>query len=270
MRKFRDTFRDFIPEWLQNRPGLDVGFRLLWGLAAPVDALFETAYQGVLAGRPGYNYTSLPIIGRSRGIVRGADDTDDEYAARLRRYLEIWREAGRAECLARQLHEVLPGRPRVRIVSRQGNWVTVDAVGAATWVEGVSLNWDSLSHPERSTDAYWSEIWIIIEDPWDYSGATIGDANLLSGRTTGIGHLCRQEDVDLVKGLILQFKSAHTHVRAVIWTKDWTDFDPTNLASMPNGKWGDWSIDSGANTAGFGSRVPSPRDTTTTRYWELF
>jgi hypothetical protein len=266
IRKFRDSFHEHVPAWLQNVPGLDVGYRLLWSLVAPLDALFETAFQGVLSGRPGYNPTAFGLIGRSRGIVRGADDTDDEYAARLRAWLDTWRQAGRAECLARQLHEVLPGRPRVRIVSRLGTWVTVSALGVASWLEGVSLNWDSLSHPERTSDvaSWWSEMWIIIEDPWDYSGATIGDAGLLSGRTTGLGHLCRQEDVDLVKGLILQWKSAHTYVRAVIWSKDPTDFDPTNLASLPDGRWGEWSIDSGKDT------VPSPRDSTTTRYWEPF
>lgn len=271
MRKFRDTFRDYVPEWLQNRPGLDVGFRFLWGLVAPIDALFEAMYQGVLSGRPGYNYTSLPLIGRSRGIVRGADDTDDEYAERLRNYLETWREAGRAECLARQLHEILPGRPRVRIASRLGNWVTVNADGSLVNHDGVSLTWDSLSHPERSTDAFWSEMWIIIEDPWAYTGVTISDLPDMSlKKTHGIGHMCRQEDVDLVKGQCLQWKSAHSYVRAILWSTDPADFDPTVPLSLPNGKWGQWSIDSGKNTAGFGSRVASPRVHTTTRIWEPF
>ena len=270
IRKFRDTFR--VPEWLSNRVGLDVGYRLAWAILSPLDALFETMYQGVLAGRPGANYTSLGLIGRSRGIVRGADDTDEDYAERLREWLDTWRQAGRAECLARQLHEVLPGRPRVRVASRLGNWVTVNADGSLATHDSISLDWDFLSHPERTSDIanWWSEMWIIIEDPWEYRPTDLAFAGLLTGDTRGIGHFCRQEDVDIVKGQILQWKSAHSYVRAVIWSTDPSDFDPTNPASLPNGRWGQWSIDSGKDRAGNGSRVASPRDVTTTRYWEPF
>ena len=30
LRKFRDSFRDYVPEWLQDRPGLNVGYRFLF------------------------------------------------------------------------------------------------------------------------------------------------------------------------------------------------------------------------------------------------
>lgn len=272
IRKFRDTFRDYVPEWLQDRPGLSVGFRTLWGIISPLDAIFEAMFQGWRASIPGENYTASPHIGRTRGIIRGADDTEADYAARLRRWLSIWQEAGRTACYARQIHEVFPGRPRVRVVSRHGTWVTVNADGSESVVYDVPLNWDSLSHPERlDMTKWWSEVWIIIyADPWAYSGTTIGDSNLLTGRLTGVSHLCRQEDVDTMKTILDSFKGAHTYVRAIIWSKDPAAFDPANPGSLPNGRWGGWSIDSGRDTAGFGSRVASPRNSTTTQYWEPF
>ncbi len=261
-RRFRDGIRSYIPTWLSDRPSSKktAGFRLLWSLIAPLDAATEVLLQGLRAAWPGQGTpTALPLIGRSRGILRGRADTDDEYVARLLGWLDRWRIAGSMDAVALAIHEYLANRPRVRVVNRAGHWVTVEADGTITRANA-AWNWDGVSHPGRA--GYWSEIWIIIyPTDWPLNG-TWGDGRRW-GRDSGIGHVVSRQNVDAVKGLIGTWKSAHTKVRAVIWTSDPALFDPAVPASCPNGTWGAWG------TTGNGSRVASGRNLTSCRYWEL-
>lgn len=274
LRRFRDALRDRVPVWLSDRrantpsapggpPSKDetVGFRFLWAVTAPLDAGAQQLLEALRARFPGVGTaTALPYIGRDRGILRGVDDTDADYAARLLGWVERWKIAGSAEALARAMHEYIPGHPMVRAISRAGRWVTVNADGslvrhAATW------DWDSVSHPERA--GYWSELWVIIyPTPYAASG-TLGDGRALSDADRGIGHMVARVDVDVVHRLLATWKSAHSLVRCVIWTTDASLFDPATPASRPDGTWGDW----GKTVSG--SRV-SARNITTCRYWEPF
>lgn len=266
--RFRDIFAKFTPPWLADR-GKDVtqqtvGYRYLWSMIAPLDAAMDVLVQGLQAAWPGKGTsTALPYIGRSRGIVRGPTETDASFAFRLIQWLDTWRGAGSALTIARTLHDYLTGNPKVRVITRSGVWVTVNADGSVTY-NNAAWNWDGTSHPTRS--GYWSEIWIVIyPSPYATAGQFLDVAGTpapLWGDQLGIGHDVPRSDYDAVKGLIAQWKAAHTKVRAVIWTSDATLFDPTNPATCPNGNWGAWG-----NT-GAGSRVASSRNTTTCRYWE--
>lgn len=261
--RIRDQLRGWVPWWLSDRhysSGKSVGFRFLWAMISLLDVFAEWIVQSLQAPWPGKGTpTALPYIGRSRGILRGQVDTDDEYASKLRQWLDKWAAAGSARQLAIELHEYLGNHPMVRVITRSGIWVTVAADGSVTTTTA-TWNWDGTSHPDRA--GYWSEMWIVVyPTQWAASG-TWGDGRVWGGRDGGLGHIVTRVEYDAVKSLIAQWKSAHSKVRAVIWTSDATLFDPTNPATCPNGTWGAWG------TAGDGSRVASGRNTTTCRYWE--
>jgi hypothetical protein len=133
--------------------------------------------------------------------------------------------------------------------------VTVETDGTITQDE-ITWDWDSVSNPERS--GFWSEMWVIIyPTPFAIAGnwgiGTWGDAPL------GFGHDVDRQSVDAVKGILAQWKSAHSMVRAVIWTSNATLFNPADPPSLPNGNWGMWSD---------GTGQPSDRRLTDCRYWE--
>jgi len=261
-RQLRDQLRDFLPWWLSDRHysnGKTVAFRYLWTMVAVLDTYVEVAASGLQAAWPGRGTpTALPYIGRTRGILRGLADTDDEYAAKLRMWLEKWARAGSQEQLAIELHEYLANHPRVRIVNRAGHWVTVNEDGSIETAQA-TFDWDSISNPERA--GFWSEMWIIIY-PQGYANrsGTLGD--LTGDDGYGLGLMIPQQHTDAVKTLLSTWKSEHSKVRAVIWTSDGAIFDPTSTTSLPDGQWGMWSMNVG------GHQVLSHRNTATCRYLE--
>lgn len=263
--RMRDQLRRWVPWWLSDRrfsSGKTVGFRYLWAMIACFDAITQWILEGLLAAWPGAGtLTALSLIGRSRGIIRGQTDTDVEYASKLRQWLDKWAAAGSARQLAIELHEYLGNRPRVRIVTRAGFWVTVATDGTVTTTQA-AWNWDGTSNPERS--GYWSEMWVIIyPTQWAVNPTVYGTGRSWGlGDGFGIGHKVSRIEYDAVRGLLNQWKSAHTRISAVVWTSDATLFDPATPASLPNGAWGDWSV------GGTGARVPNSRNLTTCRYWE--
>lgn len=256
--RFRDIIR--VPVWLGNRPtsARTVGFRFVWSMIAPIDVAIEQGIQGLKAQWPGVGTpTALPLIGRSRGILRGLSETDESYAARLLSWLDKWRQAGADEAIARALQEFLPGSPWIRVFRRNGNVLTlmngIASRTTCTW------NWDGTSHPERAED--WWDIFIVIyRPPWAQSPA-FGTRSV--SMDVGLGHVVTRAEYDATKGLLSQWKSEHTKVRAVIWTSDVTLFDPATPATLPDGNWGAWG-----NSSGDASRTASSRNITTCRYWE--
>lgn len=263
--RFRDAFRKYIPPWLSDRStygvGLSAGYRFLWTMIAPLDAAAEVLVQGLQAPWPGKGTpTALPLIGRTRGMIRGEAESDDDYAARLLTWLDRWRAAGSAEAIARAIQEYCANHPKVRIVTRSGYWVTLNTDGTITRTTA-AWSWDGASHPERA--GFWSEIWVIVyPTPYAHRATTLGTGTL-GADTLGIGHLVPRTSYDAIKGLVSQWKSAHTKVRAIVWTSDATLFDPTNPGTLPDGNWGAWG------TPGSGARVASSRNLSTCRYWEL-
>lgn len=264
-RRFRDEIRSYVVPWLSDRHGAtperSAGFRFLWSMVAPLDAAMDVLVQGLRAAHPGQGTpTALPLIGRSRGMIRGQGESDAAYGARLTTWLDRWRIAGTAEAIATALHEYLGNHPKVRVITRSGIWVTAELDGSITRTTA-TWDWDSVSHPGRA--GFWSDIWIVIyPTQWANAPGVIGDDAYGLGDGYGAGHQASRIEVDAVKSILAQWKSAHTKVRAVIWTSDATLFDPLTPASCPNGAWGGWG------TTG-SSRVASSRNTTTCRYWEL-
>ncbi|MDB4992793.1 MAG: hypothetical protein JWM74_225, partial [Myxococcaceae bacterium] len=263
-RRLRDIVRDVLPVWLRDRPGRTSAFRFIWSMIAPLDAALDVLDQGLHAALPGEGTpTALPLIGRSRGILRGQDETSEAYGVRLRAWLSTWRGdlpdgggAGSQLAIAMAFHAYLRNHPRVRVVNRAGRWTTVNADGSIV-VTDAAWNWDSVSHPERAT--HWWNQWVIVyPTQWADAGFLDTPGDVIGGET-GIGHMCTRVEVDALMGQILQWSSAESLVRAVIWTSDPALFDPAVPLSCPDGTWGAWS------SRGSGPRVPSGRNTTSCR-----
>lgn len=265
VNRFRDQLRGWVPWWLSDRhysTGESVGFRYLWSMVATLDCYMEYALEGLMAAWPGTGTpTALPLIGRSRGILRGQEDTDAIYASKLQGWLTKWAGAGTQRQLAVEVHEYLGNAPMVRVVNRAGHMVTVASNGTITTAD-IAWNWDGTSNPERS--GFWSELWVIVyPTQWILAG-TWGDGdtyNTSSG--LGWGHGCSRQESDAVRGIVAQWKAAHSRVRCVTWTSDAALFDPTNPSSLPDGNWGQWGIASGS------SYIPSDRNEASCRHWEM-
>ncbi|MBX3205120.1 MAG: hypothetical protein KF764_08620 [Labilithrix sp.] len=270
----RDTIHRYLPSWLaDNHPeSPSYGFRFLWGCALLVDGALEVVLQATLAAVGRGTPTALPYVGHARGLVRYQDESHAAFAARLPTWIDRAKERGSPRHLAREIHRYLRSHPRVRIFNRWGWCLTIERDGTESETEDSGWDWDSVSHPERSDpdDPWWSDLWIVVYtraepgdpiDQWAPRPGTLGDITGDDG--FALGHLASAEEVDVLKGII-QSKPAHECVRAVIWTSDPERFDPSEPASMPNGRWGSWGI----YDAVAGQYVPSDRDTVTCRFWE--
>lgn len=260
--RFRDVFKRYSPWWLSERreSGKTVGYRFLWSGIAPLDQLTDALLQGLRAAWPGAGTpTALPYIGRARGVQRGQADTDDEYAAKLRAWLERAESMGSSVAIAREVHEYLSSHPRARVINRAGHWVTMEADGSVT-VTDAAWDWDSVSNPERAD--FWSELWVIVYTSQFPASGDWGDGRLWGARDSGLGHVVPRVDRDAVLNLLSTAKSAHSKIRAVIWTTDSALFDPAVPSSCPDGTWGQWSL------PGTSPRVAGGRVSTTCRYWE--
>jgi hypothetical protein len=257
--------------WLANKPTGNVGFSILWAGALLLDAILETTRQGLIAPWPGYGTpTALGLIGQTRQVVRGINESDSSYAARERAWLDTAANWGSDADLAQAIQSYLQTDQRVRIVDRSGNWTTLNPDGSVSFTTGVSLNWDSVSHPYRST--CWSDIWIVIYDvpvttfPLYAAGAGFSGwvwgqpGGTLNPNSTRWGHKASTVDVAAISSLVKLHRGTHTFLRSIIWSYDATLFDPANPGSLPDGNWGNWS-----KTVN-GVRVQSR--STSARYWD--
>ena len=254
-RGLRDALRSLVPIWLQARPGFMVGYSILYTFALLVDVATKFCIEGTYCWLPGYSLgasstqvdasTALPLVGRSRGIIRGEADTDVGYATKLVNWLTDWEAAGSSEILAAQIQAYLGNTPTVRIVDRAGNWVSIDPSGNITKTSA-AWNWDSVSNPERA--GWWSDLWIIVYPcEWAITGTTLASLVGVWGNTStatevGVGHAVPRAAVDAILGLVAQWKGAHCWCQAIIFSYDATLFVPGSPASGdPDGTWGDWA-----------------------------
>lgn len=261
-RGLRDGIASYVPWWLSNRPGQNVGYKVIFNCARVLDVFLRFAQEGVQAAWPGLGTTTaLPYIGQSRGIIRGEAETDASYEARLRAWLDTWLNAGSDRVLATQIQAYLGNTPRVTIVTRGGVWTTLASDG--TYTVAVSpWDWDSVSNPERA--GWWSDLWIIIYPcEWPVTGATLAGLVGTWGTSQGFGtgHEVPRAAVDAILGLVRQWKGAHTFLQSIVWSYDATLFTPGG-PNLPDGRWGKWYKLSGSTC------LPSRIATGALRYWD--
>lgn len=277
-RGLRHALASFVPNWLSNRPGLNVGYRILFTIALVFDTLVETMLQGLYAAMPGKGTpTALSYIGQGRGILQGPNEPNSSYATRLRAWLASWFNAASDEILCIMLQNFLCNAnivqgatvggviPSVTIFDRAGHWVTANNAGVTSSGTDTNWNWDSISNPERIGS--WSDIWIIVNpDPfktWEGVGKTgwvnpapaipMGGGSYANAQWqlggpqgVGLGHQVSRAYVNGMLSIISTWKGAHIFVVNVIWTNVASPllFSPGNLTATgnPDGTWGKWGV----------------------------
>lgn len=265
-----DVLRKVLPKWLTERPTFKVIFRWLFVMISRLDAGTEILVQLTNARYPGVGTpTALPLIGQSRGLLRGIGESTANFALYLRQWLDLWRHAGQQAALAKAIAHYC-GNVKVKSVNRGGTMVTVNTDGSVTTEFGVDWDWDSQSNPDFETnygitpDERWSELWIIVyTPPWPVR-ADWGSGGILgSDPDKGIGHLVPRVDYDAIVGLLQDWKRNSTRVVAIIFTYNAANFDPTTPSTMPDGYWGKW----GRRDPNIPGRVIASRFTDC-RFWE--
>lgn len=264
----KDSLKTIVPNWLANRLGLNTGFAVLYIIALTCDIGIQVMLEGYRAPLPGKGTpTALPYIGQTRGLIQGLTESDDNFISRLLVWLEIWENAGSAEILAQSLQTFLGNNLVVRVIDRNGNFVTANADGTTTFTTDTAWDWDS-ARPERA--AWWGDLWVVIylTDGRYPVYTSLTDSHWLAAWGTydkfGTGMRVPRNVVDGVYSIIASFKGAHTWIEAIVWTTDTTSFVPGALSGIPDGKFGDWSFNfSGTESPSRMSDTGNGR----TRYW---
>jgi hypothetical protein len=257
---YRDLVRRLVPPWLSDRSPrpLTVGFRLIYAMGTALDGIFEWTVQGLSSKFPGFGTpTALPYIGRDRGVIRGPNESDESYAARLIPWLDAWRTAGSPVTVLKQLRPFfLPDAPPpMRTVTNSGTWYVYDADTETVSVSKLA-NWNWDDKPEL-----WARLWLIIDSstgfPWGPDG-TWGDGNAWGdGRTWGTD--ATRAEVETVQAIIGQWKAAHGYYINTIISFGLGEFDPST--PEPDGTWGKfYKLDED------GAAVPSR--SLNARYWD--
>lgn len=251
VRNIRNSLKSFIPNWLADVPGLNVGFAVLFVVALVLDMFIETMFEGGQAPFPGFGTnTALPYIGQSRALPRGLTETDDEYIVRLLAWLETWDNAGSAETLVQLIQTFLGNNLVIRLIDRNGNFVTANADGTTTFTTDATWDWDSAISARSS---WWGDTWIVVyvTDGRYPAYTSRSDAAFLAAWGTtqgfGYGHQIPRNVIDGIFAITGAFKAAHTWIPALIWTDDTSLFNPGALGGIPDGHYGNFSKTNGSN-----------------------
>ncbi len=243
----RSIVSKVVPTWLANVPGFRRLYAILWATALIGDELREVAWQGQQAAYPGVGTaTAMPFLAASRGLLQGPTESNTLFAARLIAFRATQRAQGSPESRVRAIQAFLVGQgslgagvyPVVRTIDRAGRATTIDAAGNVTRAV-VSWDWDELGgwvdasayHTPAEVDGYWSDAWVLIEDPYTHY-TSFSDANWLAAWNSGdqtIDALCTQAVVAGVKSLCDTYRGAHTYVRQIVFCPDPTTFTPNGF-----------------------------------------
>lgn len=274
-------------------------------LDALAEATFQgrlAAMPGQTAAVPamgGYeSEDALPLIGRDRRIARGLEETSPSYARRLRRWRQSWRRAATGWSLAEQVQGVFgPDRPTVKVVSasvdtgaglRSNAWHSIDPDGVLTYYgpEGgfviepdgtmsvfadacAPWDWDSLSLPDGTTEPDAWRVWVIVHVPAAMCEATEGvwgPGPTFWGDGGTWGTTATPAAVELVRGVVADWKPAGVRCPFIIMAFDAASFDPVEpspYTGLPDGRWG-WNHKT-IDVAG--QLVAVPSRLATARYW---
>lgn len=243
---FRDSIGRLGPPWTQDEWGSK--FKYMFGII--LDAITDALRDGVKTGFPGVGTPeALPYQGNDRKIIRGFNEPDAAYAARLSRAFEDWKHAGQATAVAQQLLALVsPIIPKLRIVWSTKisgilttTWVTFDA-GSVTFQQVTPGNWDwdGLHSPQ------WSRFWLIVYPGIFTHGRKIGDGwKIGDGTLLGVGGVTHNQ-IRTARRIIQTWKRAASQCGAttsgggIIAAFSIGLFDPSSApgAPMPDGTWG--------------------------------
>ncbi len=253
--RFRTSRGKLAPRWLTEGEGGLLGY----ALDLVKDAFVERVRLGLMSHLPENDPNgtttappdALVAMGRDRRVVKGIFETDSEYAARLRLWLDDRHRAGNPYMLMQKLAEYLGPLPSYRTVDARGNWYSRAADGTETaLLKQENWDWDGTTIGER-----WSRFWVVIypNGLWATESVTWGDgADSTWGEdlaTDMLGITATQEQVVTVRHLVKDWKPAGTRCINTIVAFDPASFDPAT--PEPDGTW------RGYGTVDAGVRVPA-------------
>lgn len=252
----RENLQDISPAWLQG----DVGVRLVYVIGLHVDRLCEKMFQAQIAHQPGLGTpTALPALGQAALLPRGATETDDEYAIRLRTKWDAWGFAGSNRgVLSAILGALLDLRPDALVVSQtlffgeavwdeylSGDLFTDDTLtGAPSHYFGLDWNWDG------DPSIWWRAFPVVYSvspnNPW--TQAPVWGSGLTWGN--GFAWGCSQSNAlgSAINAALKNWRGAHCWIEWWIVSFDANLFRPNN---RPDGTWKNWgkvAIVNGART----------------------
>jgi len=236
------------------------------------DQLVQAAIDALRLRYPGVtpHDGSLTLLGRDRRIPRAPSETAEAYARRLNLWLDLWGLAGLPLGLLYAVQSfIFPGYPMVRIVERSGLWftlnegasrdlspfeaMTVATTGEARYVPPIGASespraefwghygtwpdWDSISHPARSTRL---DDYLIFVYPTSYAFQGDYDDDVYYDEDTCWGLDEPQGTIDTLRELITIYSRAGSHCLSVVFPESLALYEPdmTPDADWPDGRWG--------------------------------
>jgi hypothetical protein len=263
VRGFRAALRaPMVTQWLSDRPGLRVGFQVLWTFAGWCDKGMQAAVEGVRAGWPGSDtrVDNLRLLGFSRQRIQGETETDPEFVVTLQNWLVDVRDMGGDVWLVKELHRWIAGNPMVRLISRTRPASPLNRAGGALYTtcatDGTvtqtyaAWNWDAMSNPERQGqkpgDVGFFDYWIVVYAPtaslYESTTGHWGDGQGPGNSGRGLGLSATIIETSTIRNLVATGLGAHVTCRTLIWSYDVAAFDPATPARSgnPDGTWGRW------------------------------
>lgn len=240
--------------WMTSRSVL--GFVNVWKWLSVMIAILDDGqnrlFQAFYARLPGLGTpTALSLIGQSRGLIRGIGESDADYSLYLQQWLQLWETAGNGLALCKAVQHYIGGGKMIRLFTRRGKMIQLNADGTVVRAYGVAWDWDSKSNPEKAT--HWSEMWLVIYSPPWARAPNLHTGRLL-GSAFGIGVLMPRSDWDALKSIFADWKADRSRLNTVVICYDATLFDPAFPAKMPDGWFGKWGK---PDPAAPGSRIQS-------------
>jgi hypothetical protein len=183
LKTFRDLVRRRSPPWLQR----GLAEKILYSIAIQLDAFGDALDAGVKLRFPGvYSAESLPVLSRERRIIRGRNEGELPFSARLARWFVDHRYRGGPYAMLTQLYyHYLPTLITIDLLYANGRRYRLDSVllaGGTPIDEAITRDLTGFVPVDGDT-AKWARWWLIFyTDQWAVTPPTdteIQDLRLL-------------------------------------------------------------------------------------------
>ena len=181
---FRDLVKKVTPWWFRH----GIAERFFYALGLVFDGLVDLAIQCLRLRFPGDNMRALPDIAAERRLRQGKYETDEDFAVRLRTWLQAHLDRGGPYALLEQIHAYYrPNNFDVYLYYATGSYfhmaedgsiahTIIEGTGAAAWAHWYLVYvWPT----GLEDDGLWSDPGLWDDDPlgvWDYGNLTSAEA----------------------------------------------------------------------------------------------
>lgn len=243
--------RDWVPWWLA---GPNRG-RINWAIGLTLDVGLEWLFTGIQERYPSFcSEEALFWLGRDRGIERGVLESSASFRDRLRRFRDIWRQAGTAWAVLYNVQSYfLPQRPRVRVFTHNPHrnestcW-TLDPDGTLSrHVESPSVwDWDSqydrVQHGLNGLNTRDARFWVVIYQPSAATDNLYDDDQSTDGSSAPTTTWATDGDyryAEDLKRFARKWKMAGSYCAGIIVTDQEDVFAPdgSGPGGYPDGTW---------------------------------